>query len=538
MAKKSFQGSARQIMKETLARSGAYQPVRYRQLSTHNFSYKSGVRVMIVKQADRHNVAFPLMLAILIAALAISVSVSSSCNADESLLAVNEAWTGDFDGMLKRLKVRVLMPYSKTHYFLDGATQRGIAYEGLMIFEKWLNEKRGKGERKIHVVIVPTPRDRLLSDLVKGRGDIAVGNLTITPERLKAVDFSDPFSTGVKEIVVAGPGAEPIQTVDDLAGREVFVRPSSSYYSSLLKLNERLKAEGKEPVSLEKVDDYLEDEDLMEMANAGLIPLIVVDEHKVNLWLTIFENLKAYPDIVLRTEGEIGWAFRKKSPKLKETVNRFVAGHKQGSMLFNMLTKRYFKENKWVRNATATEDIERFRAAADYLKKYAEQYSFDWVMVAALAYQESRIDQSLRSPAGAVGVMQIQPETAADSNVGIPQIEKLETNIHAGVKYLHYLRDHYFENEPMDDTNKTLFTMASYNAGPARISGLRKEAAESGLDPNIWFFNVEVIAAKRIGRETVQYVSNIYKYYTVYRIIVNEKPKKEAARKELEKRGS
>jgi membrane-bound lytic murein transglycosylase MltF len=470
---------------------------------------------------------------LLATAFAVSASIPPACAAAEALLAVNQPWTGDFDGMEQRLKVRVLMPYSKTHYFLDGATQRGVAYEGLMLFEKWLNEKRGKGSRKIRVVILPTPRNRLLSDLVKGRGDLAVGNLTITPERLETVDFSDPFAKGVKEIVVAGPDAAPLQTVDDLAGREVYVRPSSSYYSSLQRLNDRFKTEGKEPVELMEVDDYLEDEDLMEMASAGLIPLLVVDEHKANLWVTIFKNLRTYPDIALRAEGEIGWAFRKNSPKLKQTVNRFVAGHKQGSMLFNMLTKRYLKENKWVRNAAATEELKRFQAAADYLKAYAERYGFDWLMVAALAYQESRIDQNLRSPAGAVGVMQVLPATAGDPNVGVPGIEKLENNIHAGVKYLRFLRDRYFEGEPMDDTNKTLFTMASYNAGPARIAGLREEAEKSGLDPNVWFFNVEVIAAKRIGRETVQYVSNIYKYYTVYRILVTEKSRKEAAKKKL-----
>jgi membrane-bound lytic murein transglycosylase MltF len=148
-------------------------------------------------------------------------------------------------------------------------------------------------------------------------------------------------------------------------------------------------------------------------------------------------------------------------------------------------------------------------------------YDFDWLGVAALAYQESRIDQSKRSHAGAVGVMQLLPSTAADRNVGIPNIEKIEDNIHAGVKYIRFIVDRYYAEEPMDRLNKRLFAFASYNAGPAKVARLRREARVMGLDPNVWFRNVEIVAAKRIGRETVQYVSNIYKYYIAYRLIVD-----------------
>ena len=143
-------------------------------------------------------------------------------------------------------------------------------------------------------------------------------------------------------------------------------------------------------------------------------------------------------------------------------------------------------------------------------------------MVAAQGYQESGLDQSARSGAGAIGIMQLLPSTAADPNVGIPDIEEIDNNIHAGTKYLRFVRDRYFDDPAVDDFNATLLTFAAYNAGPARVRQLRAEAAEVGLDPNIWFDNVEVIAAKRIGRETVQYVSNITKYYVAYRLIVNQ----------------
>jgi len=463
------------------------------------------------------------------------VSVNQTA-AVESILEMDQKWTGDFDGMVERHKIRVLLPYSKTFYFLDGPKQAGIAYEGMKIFDKWLNKKLGKNRLKVHLVIIPTPSEHLLSGLMEGRGDIAAGNLTITSERKKLVDFSDPFASGAKEIIVAAKGTSALDAIEDLSGKMMYVRPSSSYYESLKGLNDQLKKGGRKPIKLVTTDPYLEDEDILEMVNADLIPITAVDEHLAEPWSKVFENLTIYPDLAVRTGGELGWAFRKNSPKLKEVINEFVAGHKQKTLLFNTITNRYLKSTKWVRNALAKEDLKRFSEADEFFIKYADQYGFDWLFVAALAYQESRIDQSVRSPAGAIGVMQMLSSTAKDPNVNIPDINDLENNIHAGVKYLRFLRDRYFEKEPMDEANKTLFTMASYNAGAGRIARLRSEAEKTEFDPNVWFRNVEVIAARRIGGETVQYVSNIYKYYTAYRLTADKlEMKRKVKEKELRK---
>jgi membrane-bound lytic murein transglycosylase MltF len=476
------------------------------------------------RRFKRLKVFFPVVFVMLFA--------SPCAEAAESLLHHEEVWIGDLDGMLERRKIRALVPYSKTFYFLDGATQRGITYEGLQIFEKWLNKELSKGILKVRVVIIPTMREELFTGLVEGWGDIAMGNITITPERLKTVDFSDPYAKGVKEILVAGAATPELKGLEDLAGQEVFVRLSSSYYESLIKLNETFKKSRRKPVKIMPADDYFEDEDLLEMVNGGLISFIVVDEHKAAAWAPIFENVRLYPDIAVREGGEIATAFRKNSPKLKEVMNRFVAGHKQGTMLFNVITQRYLVNTKWVQNALLEKEFQKFKDTVELFETYAVKYDFDWLMIAALAYQESRLDQSLRSPAGAIGVMQMLPATAKDPNVNIPGIKELENNIHAGIKYLRFLRDRYFEKEPMDEANKTLFAFASYNAGPAKIAKLRREAQKTGLDPNVWFRNVEIVAAKRIGRETVQYVSNIYKYYTAYRLIMDKLQLKEKAKAE------
>ena len=463
-----------------------------------------------------------VMIHLLLAILILCPMNVTEAWAVEALFDLDRKWTGDLDEMAERRLIRALVPYSKTFYFLDGADQRGLTYELLREFEKHINKKLRKRTLKIHLVVIPTKRDRLLPALVEGVGDIAAGNLTITPERQKLVDFSAPQLTGVEEIIVTGPETPPIQGIDDLAGREIHVRASSSYYESLQHLNAQFKKQGKKPMKLVLADEYLEDEDLLEMMNARLIPMIVIDSHKGKFWSQIFKDLTLHPDIKLRTNGQIAWAIRKNSPKLKQTINGFMKTHRKGTLVGNILFKRYLENTKWVRNSLNDADLKRFREAIEFFQKYSNQYGFDWLMIAALAYQESGIDQSKRSPAGAIGVMQLLPSTAADPNVNIPDIREMENNIHAGVKYLRFMRDRYFQNERMDDLNKMLFSFASYNAGPAKVSQLRSYARKKGLDPNIWFRNVEIIAAKRIGRETVQYVSNIYKYYVAYRLIVDK----------------
>ncbi len=449
----------------------------------------------------------------------------------ESVLKLNEKWAGDFDEMSERNLIRALVPFSKTFYFLDGGDQRGLTYDLLREFENFINRELNRKTLRVRLVVIPTRRDRLLPALTDGIGDIAAGNLTIIPERQQLVDFSDPFFTGIDEIIVAGPPATPLSTIDDLAGKEIHVRASSSYYESLKHLNVKFKKSRKKQMKLVLADDYLEDEDLLEMMNANLILMIVIDSHKGRFWKQIFKNLTLYPDIKLRSDGQIAWAIRKNSPKLKEIINRFIKSHKEGTKIGNLLKKRYLQNVKWVRNSLSDEAFGRFKEVGELFRKYSDQYGFDWLMIAALAYQESGIDQSKQSPSGAIGVMQVLPKTASGKKVNIPDIEKLESNIHAGIKYLRIIRDEYFEKEPMDELDKMLFTFASYNAGPNKVKRLRKEALQMELDPNVWFRNVEVVAAKRIGRETVQYVSNIYKYYIAYRLILKKIELKKDAKK-------
>lgn len=442
--------------------------------------------------------------------------------ADESAMAlpVYPPFFGDFDAMKKVRLIRILVPYSKTIYFLDKGAEKGTAAELGRAFEDWLNKKYKMKSLKIRVAFVPTARDRLLPDLVAGRGDIVAANLTITPERLQSVDFSDPLLKNVKEVVVTGPAAPALATLDDLAGKEIYVRKSSSYYGHLLAFNETLKAKGLQEIALHPAEETLEDEDLMEMVNAGLLPMVVVDNTKAMIWAKIFDNLKVRNDLAVNQGGEIAWAVRKDSPLLLAEINGFIATHGVTTSFGAEVKRKYFDSTKIIRNAYSPQDRAEFDKLIAYFKIYAGQYDFDYLMIAAQGYQESRLNQSTRSHMGAVGVMQMLPKTAADPKIGITGVDtSAQKNIEAGVKYLRHMVDTYLNDPAIDQTNKTLMAFAAYNAGPGNLARFRKWAQKSGLNPNVWFFNVEEGAARIVGQETVTYVGNIYKYYIAYKLL-------------------
>jgi membrane-bound lytic murein transglycosylase MltF len=429
------------------------------------------------------------------------------------------SWTGDYDGMVKRRVIRILTPYSKTQYFIDKGVPRGIVQDAAVMLEKTLNKKlKTTNANKLVVVVVPTSRDALYESLVKGRGDIIAAGVTVTPERQKLVDFTIATKRNVSEIVVTGPGAPPLAAVGDLAGREVAVRAGSIQFESLQTLNENLKQRGKTPVRIRTVPSSLEDEDILEMANAGLLKTVVVDDVYADFWKQILPGITPHPEIAIRADGDMAWAVRKNSPKLLAALNPIVKANGEGTLFGNQVLRKYLKDTAVVKNATAPEEIQKFNQLVAIFRKYAGQYSVDYLLMMAQGYQESRLDQGAKSHVGAIGIMQVMPATGKELNVG--DITKIDANIQAGVKYMRFMIDEHFAGEPMDDMNKLLFAFASYNAGPGRIDRLRKQTKARGLNPNLWFNNVERIVAEKIGGETVTYVSSIYKYYVAYSLTV------------------
>ena len=441
------------------------------------------------------------------------------------------AVTVDFDGLVQRRVIRVVAPYSRTLYFNDKGQERGLSADFVRDFERYINQKYRKqlGKRPITVIIRPTTRDLLLKQVAEGFADIAVGNLTVTEERLKLVDFVAPDSVKpVSELVITGPKSPPIATADDLSGRSVHVRKASSYYESLLALNDRLKQEGKPPVTLVLVPDALEDEDMMEMLNAGLFEAIVVDDWKARMWAQLLPKIKVNDEAVVREGGKIGWAIRKGSPKLSAELNEFYTSFIKKQGVLNMRMKSYYSRVKQLKDPTGSSEAKRFQDTVALFRKYGQQYHFDPLMLAAQGYQESQLDQDAKSHVGAIGIMQVMPATGNELKVG--DIRIAEPNVHAGAKYMDQLMTKYLRDGNFDDTNRTLFAFACYNAGPGNIARMRKEAAKRGLDPDQWFNNVELVTAEKIGAETTTYVRNIYKYYVAYRLMLEVQEVQEKAR--------
>lgn len=473
---------------------------------------------------------FAALLTFVFFLTAVSTVRAQDADASHPLDAhLTDSYAEDLDGLLERKYVRILTTYNRTNFFLARGKLHGFEYALLKQYQKALNKGVTRRELQIVFEFIPVARDRLIPDLVDGYGDIAAAGLTVTPERQKQVDFTAPYVTGIDEVLVTHKMVSPIQDVTALAGHSIFVRPSSSYHESLLALNRQLSAQGLWPVRIVQADENLETEDILELVNSGAIARTVCDSHIASAWADILTDIRVSGDVTFRKGGDIAWAVRKTSPALKASLDRFAKSHRKGTRLGNIFFQRYYEKTTWIKNPLAGNPGKKLAAYAPLFKEYAAEYGFDWRLISAMAFQESGFDQSKVSPEGAVGIMQVRPDTAADPQVGIPDISSVENNIQAGVKYLKFLQDQYFDDAAILPRDQVRFSLAAYNAGPVRMRRARKKALNMHLDPNRWFRNVEIAMLKIVGQETVRYVSNINKYYVIYSNAYQQVEKREAA---------
>jgi membrane-bound lytic murein transglycosylase MltF len=438
----------------------------------------------------------------------------------------SNAFTGDLPEIQKRRFIRVLVTYSKTNFFLMKGIPHGFEYELLKQYEKFLNKGKGKRTLKTQLVFIPVPFDQHIPALLKGRGDIVAAGLTNTPDRRKRVAFTTPYLPRVDEIVVSHKGTTGLNDLTDLSGRTVSVVRASSYMDSLKSLNAQFFAKKRQPANIVEVSENLEAEDVLELVNAGVLKVTVVDQHIAELWSGVLTNLVLHTNLKANQGGQIAWAVRPNNPELRISLNRFIKGNKNGTLIGNILFKRYYQNRNWIKNPLEEQERKKLDRFIQLFKEYGNRYEFDWLAIAAQAYQESEFDHSARSSRGAVGIMQMLPSTAASRAVNIPNIEKLENNIHAGVKYVAWIRDRYFSGPEISPADQANFSFAAYNAGPSKIQKMRRKAKTMRLNPDKWFYNVELAALKHIGQEPVRYVANIHKYYIAYSMISESLNKK------------
>jgi len=479
--------------------------------------------------------ASSFLLACFLLASALVAAVPAA-EADDSveLLAIEALapWTGDLDGIEQRGFIRVAIPHNPLFLAYQGEEAVGLAAERMRELERFLTKRTGS---RIGVMVMPTARDELIPALIGGRADLVDANLTVIGDREELIAFSDPIRDSVEELVITGPGAPEVESFDDLVATGLFLRPSSSYFAHVAALNQARSTAGKPPIPIRAVNELLEDNDLIEMVEVGLIPAIVMDDHKARLWAQEFGSVTIHETLSVNQGGRTALGFRKDSSKLKAALDDFVATIRTGSLLGNIFDKRYLKSSRWIENLDLEDDSETEKEVVGLIRKYAERYGIDWTLIVAQAFQESRLDQAKTSEAGAVGVMQILPSTAGDPSVGIPDITTPENNVHAGIRYLTNLRETYFDDPDIRDLDRVLLSLAAYNAGPGNIRKARRRAKKMGLDPNRWFNHVEVATQKAVSGEPVIYVRNIFRYAVSLRLRQEIAGEVEEARRAIEK---
>jgi len=408
---------------------------------------------------------------------------------------------GDLDKIRERGLLRVLVTHSRTDFFVDQGKIRGIQAEFVNALEKQLNAGITDVSKKLRIEFHPVSFAQLIPTLVAGKGDLIANFLTVTPEREQQVDFLSGENSAVNEILVSHNAITNIKSLDDLAGREIHLLRNSSYVTHLTSLNKAFKQRGLKPINIIQEDSQLLSEDILELVNAGIYQLTIIDDYRAKAWQKTLPNLSLYTDFPLSKDNTIGWAIGKNSPLLTQQLKIFIAKNKTGTLIGNLLFTRYFKKSQWIKNPndpSAQQRLEEYRA---FFKTYAMQYGHDKHLLKAVAFQESGLDHSQKSHRGAVGLMQLLPTTAADKMVNIPDISSPKNNIHAGAKYLAFIRDRYFSSPTISKKDRQAFMLAAYNAGPAKVRRMRELANAQGLNPDIWHGHVDIIASQLIGRE-------------------------------------
>lgn len=458
------------------------------------------------------------LIAILVLTGGVLISAAASATEPDSLTEFTRPWTGDLPELMdSRRPLRILVSYNSTNFFIVDGAMRGMEHDFMQAYKQYLAKKHKKDH--VRMVFIAVPFEELIPALLEGRGDVIAAGLTVTTSRREKVAFSAPYIRDVSEFIVSSSSADYIESAEDLSGRTVHVMAGSSYAVHLKELSDRLERAGGKPIDIREADPHLVTEDLLEMADRGEIEYTVADSHLVRIWKKVFSDLHSFPTASIHEDGALAWAVRPQSPVLRQSLSRFAKTVKGGTLMGNMVFDRYYDTTEWLEKPYAFSKDRKLRSLRPVLKKYAEEYDFHWLKLAALAYQESRLDMDAESHAGAVGIMQVRPSTAQGPNVDVPDYDTLDGNVHAGTKYLRFLLDRYFKD--VKPSARMDFALAAYNAGPARVIQIRKRARAMGLDPDEWFGNVEWAAYEVVGRETPEYVANIQMYYAAYKSVLN-----------------
>jgi membrane-bound lytic murein transglycosylase F len=436
----------------------------------------------------------------------------------------------DWTDIAARGRLNAVLKNSPTGYFVYRGRPMGFEYELLSRFCR---------ANKITLnVILESDVEKCFTMLNEGKCDIIAHNLTITKDRRKNVEFTMPQYEVRQMLVQRLPDNyekmkdyeiehDMIRDPIELIGREVHVRKNSSYSARLMHLSEEIGGDIK---IIEEFGD-IQTEELMDMVAGGDIDYTVADEDIAKITASYYPNIDV--NTALSFPTRIAWAVNKKSPVLLEKINQWLREEKRLPD-YNVIYDRYFNDPKgYLHRVTSTYSSIRGNKLSKYdnlIKKYAKTIDWDWRLLAALIYRESHFSPDVESWAGAIGLMQLMPETARI--YGAKNIKNPEQNIRAGTKYIKHLQD-MWKDKITDKDERLKFVLASFNVGPGHVEDAVRLAKKYEHDPAKWSENVAYYLLKKSeptyyedpaslsgycrGEEPVTYVKEVLKQYDIYK---------------------
>lgn len=464
------------------------------------------------------------------------LALLSNCKPDNVVLksTANAPFIKDLAEIKKDGKLKVLIAYSGTSYFLYRGKPMGYEYELLQRLAKHLNLELE--------IKISSDLDMLLTNLAKGKADLIAYGLAITDERKKVASFTDYLYLTEQVLVQKKPKHWRKMTLDninksiiqnplELIGDTVSVRKNTSYFERLTNLSKEMGGE----IVIDTLKGNLSTAEIIKMVVDNKIKYTIADKNLASINASYFPILDT--NVPVSFSQRIAWAVRPNSPELLNATNSWIKQYRKNPE-YNIIYNKYFKNKrrfkKRVKSDFYSVNTNEISQYDNLIKTNAELINWDWRLIAAIIYQESRFKNEASSWSGAKGLMQMMPGTAKD--MGVKDRLNSEENIKGGVRYLKQLYDAY--SDITDREQRIKFTLASYNCGYFHVKDAQKLARLNGLKSTIWDDNVnEMILAltypqnynkKEIkygyvnGQEPFNYVNEIFNRYEHYIKFITE----------------
>ena len=408
--------------------------------------------------------------------------------------------------------LRVLVNQSRNSSGQVQGESIGVEYHRLRAFERYLNGHARDGQ-EITLKIIPKAKDQLLGALLRGEGDLMAPGELLDVKPTHAVTPSDPIIERVPLMLVGVKGERRYTRLEQLSGRTVALTTGSAAGEALNLINQKLALRKLPPVNIEWVDPTLAVEDVLEMVQAGIYHLTLVEQPIAERWAKLMPKLRFDRKVLVSEPGAMRWYVRRDASMLRASVDRFLTTYTVPADQ-NVAFERVYRRLYRVHYPLARADRQKLEKLRPVLQKHAQQQGMDWLNLAALAFKESTLNPNAKGTGGATGLLQITPSAA--QRVGVNNIQNVEGNVQAGAKYLAMIRRKFFASPRLNERERMAFVLAAYNMGPERVQAMRAEARRRGLNPNQWFFQVERIAMEQVGMGAVSYVNSVNKYYLAF----------------------